>query len=82
MFWPNSTATMPTVSAVVPVITPADRSKCPPIMSSATATAMIPSVEAGSSQLATPARGAEDRRLDGEEREDDDGADQRPELRA
>ena len=45
---------MPTVRAVVPVITPADRSKCPPIMSSATATAMIPNVEATSSQLAIP----------------------------
>ena len=54
MFWWNSTATMPTVSAVVPVSTPADRSKWPPIISSATATAMMPSVEAGSSQLATP----------------------------
>src|SRR3954470_7976046 len=45
---------MPTVSAVVPVITPADKSKCPPIISSATATAMIPRVEATSSQLAIP----------------------------
>ena len=60
--------------------TPADRSKWPPIISSATATAMMPSVDAGSSQLATPARRAEDRRLDREEREDDDRADQRPEL--
>ena len=53
-FWRNSTATMPTVSAVVPVMTPADRSKWPPIISSATATAMMPSVDAGSSQLAMP----------------------------
>ena len=73
---------MPTVSAVVPVMTPADRSKWPPIISSATATAMMPSVDAGSSQLAMPARRAEDRRLDGEEREDDDGADQRARARA
>ena len=41
-----------------------------------------PSVDAGSSQLAMPRGGPEDRRLDGEEREDDDGADQRAELRA
>src|SRR4051812_23986797 len=54
MSTPPWTATIPTVSAVVPVITPADRSKCPPIISSATATAMIPSVEATSSQLAIP----------------------------
>src|SRR3954447_16342981 len=54
MFSPNSVETTPTVSAVVPVITPAERSKWPPIISIATATAMMPSVEAGSSQFATP----------------------------
>ena len=43
------------VSPAVPVITPADRSNSPPIISRATATAMMPMVEAGSSQLATPA---------------------------
>src|SRR6266536_4902692 len=45
---------MPTVMPAVPSCTPADRSKCPPIISSATATAMMPSVEAGSSQFAMP----------------------------
>ena len=44
----------PISSPVVPVITPAERSNSPPIISSATATAMIPSVEATSVQFAMP----------------------------
>ena len=43
----------------MPVITPADRSNSPPIISSATATAMIPSVDATSVQLAIAAERAE-----------------------
>ena len=38
----------------MPVITPAERSNSPPIISSATATAMIPIVEATSVQFAIP----------------------------
>ena len=38
----------------MPVITPAERSNSPPIISSATATAMMPSVEATSVQRAMP----------------------------
>src|SRR5262245_1221927 len=56
MFQPYSVARIMTTSPVVAVITPAERSNSPPIMSSAMATAMMPSVEAGSSQIATPSR--------------------------
>ena len=54
-------------SPVVPVITPADRSNSPPIISSATATAMMPSVDATSVQRAAPPSVPNGRR-DGEER--------------
>src|SRR5829696_582086 len=54
MFMPTSVAITPMNRPDVPVITPADRSNSPPIMSRATATATMPRVEAGSSQFATP----------------------------
>ncbi len=53
-FQPYLVARVTITRPVVPVSTPADRSNSPPIMSRAMATAMMPSVEAGSSQLATP----------------------------
>ena len=54
MLKPHSVVSRPSSRPVVPVITPADRSNSPPIISSATTTAMMPSVEATSVQLATP----------------------------
>ena len=45
---------MPISRPVEPVITPDDRSNSPPIISSATATAMMPSVDATSVQRAMP----------------------------
>ena len=51
---PHSVVSRPITRPVVPVITPADRSNSPPIISSATATAMIPYVEATSVQFAIP----------------------------
>ena len=42
MFMPTSTAKMPVNMPVVPVITPDDRSNSPPIISSATASAVRP----------------------------------------
>src|SRR6266545_2514184 len=51
---PYTVESMARVSPLVPVSTPADRSNSPPIISMAIATAMMPSVEAGSSQLAMP----------------------------
>ena len=51
---PHSVVSSPISSPVVPVITPAERSNSPPIISSATATAMIPIVEATSVQFAIP----------------------------
>src|ERR687895_674634 len=54
MFMPTSVAIIPMKSPAEPVITPAERWNSPPIMSSATATAGMPSVEATSVQLAAP----------------------------
>ena len=54
MFIPTSVVRMPISRPVLPVITPADRSNSPPIISSATATAMMPSVDATSVQRAMP----------------------------
>ena len=54
MLKPHSVVSRPSSRPVVPVIAPADRSNSPPIISSATTTAMMPSVEATSVQLATP----------------------------
>ena len=51
---PHSVVSSPRRRPVVPVITPADRSNSPPIIRSATATDMIPIVEATSVQLAIP----------------------------
>ena len=45
---------MPTMSPVEPTMVPADRSNSPPIMSRATAIAMIPNSAEESSQVATP----------------------------
>src|SRR2546430_2671247 len=53
-FQPALTASSAVTSPVDAVITPADRSNSPPIMSSATGTAISPRVEASSNQLATP----------------------------
>ena len=54
MLKPHSVVSRPSSRPDVPVITPADRSNSPPIISSATTTAMMPSVDATSVQLATP----------------------------
>ena len=54
MFRPRLVTSIAVVNAVVPVTTPADRSNSPPIINSATATAMMPRVAAGSSQFAIP----------------------------
>src|SRR6476660_912063 len=54
----SSVARMPIIRPAEPVITPADRSNSPPIISSATATAGMPIVEATSVQLAMPSRWA------------------------
>src|SRR5262245_30122652 len=50
----SSVARMPIIRPAEPVITPADRSNSPPIMSSATTTAGIPIVDATSVQFAMP----------------------------
>jgi hypothetical protein len=54
MFMSSSVASSPITRPALPVMTPADRSNSPPIMSSATATAGIPRVDATSVQLAAP----------------------------
>src|SRR4051812_5740460 len=54
MFMPTLTARMPSIRPAEPVITPADRSNSPPIMSSATATAGMPIVDAMSVQFEMP----------------------------
>src|SRR5215207_8027941 len=54
MFMSSSVARMPMNRPAVPVMTPAERSNSPPIMSSATATAGMPSVAATSVQFAAP----------------------------
>ena len=54
MFIPTSVARMPISRPAEPVITPDDRSNSPPIISSATATAMMPRVDATSVQRAMP----------------------------
>ncbi len=53
-FIPTSVARMPIIRPAEPVMTPADRSNSPPIISSATATAGIPIVEAIEVQFAMP----------------------------
>ena len=45
---------MPVASPAVPVCTPAERSKWPPIISNATGNAIRPTVDAPSSQFAAP----------------------------
>src|SRR5215217_6463221 len=59
---PTSVARTPIMRPAEPVITPADRSNSPPIISSATTTAGMPIVEATSVQLAMPSslRNSED----------------------
>ena len=54
-FMPYWVVKAPTSSPVVPVIAPAERSNSPPIMSMATATAMMPNNDAEYSQVAVPA---------------------------
>ena len=54
MFIPTSVARMPIIRPAEPVITPADRSNSPPIISSATTTAGMPIVDATSVQFAMP----------------------------
>src|SRR5215217_4887988 len=54
MFMSSSVASRPMNRPAVPVMTPAERSNSPPIMSSATATAGMPSVDATSVQFAAP----------------------------
>src|SRR3954454_12598654 len=54
MFMPTSVARMPSIRPAEPVITPADRSNSPPIISSATTTAGMPIVDATSVQFAMP----------------------------
>src|SRR4051812_25652458 len=56
MLRPYSVVRMPTTSPVKPVMAPADRSNSPPIISIATATAMIPIVDADRSHVAAPGR--------------------------
>src|SRR5215813_12936496 len=54
MFMSTCVARIPIIRPAEPVITPADRSNSPPIMSSATRTAGMPIVDATSVQLAMP----------------------------
>ena len=54
MFMPTSVARIPIIRPAEPVITPADRSNSPPIISRATTTAGMPIVEATSVQFAMP----------------------------
>src|SRR5918997_719307 len=54
MFMPTSVAMIPMKRPEDPVMTPAERSNSPPIISRATATAGMPSVDATSVQLAAP----------------------------
>src|SRR5690242_11813324 len=54
MFIPTSVARMPSIRPAEPVMTPADRSNSPPIISSATATDGMPMVDATSVQLEMP----------------------------
>src|SRR4051794_10896809 len=54
MFQPHSVASRPIIRPAEPVITPADRSNSPPIISRATITAGMPIVEATSVQFAMP----------------------------
>ena len=73
---------MPIIRPAEPVITPADRSNSPPIISSATTTAGMPIVEATSVQLAMPSSLQEQRVLRPEEDRDDDRGQQRADLGA
>ena len=54
MFQPHSTVSRPSRMPADAVMTPADRSNSPPIISSATATEGIPIVDATSSHRAAP----------------------------
>jgi hypothetical protein len=54
MLRPYSVVRTPTTSPVNPVMAPAERSNSPPIISSATATAMMPIVDAPRSQVLDP----------------------------
>src|SRR3954469_9634390 len=54
MFQPHSVASRPLIRPADPVMTPAERSNSPPIISSATATAGMPIVDATSVQLEMP----------------------------
>ena len=73
---------MPIIRPAEPVITPADRSNSPPIISSATTTAGMPIVEATSVQFAMPSSLQEQRVLRPEEDRHDDRGQQRADLRA
>ena len=82
MFMSSSVASRPITSPALPVITPADRSNSPPIMSSATATAGMPSVEATSVQLAAPSSVPNSSVVKREEEEDDECGERRTRARA
>ena len=74
-FMSYSVIKMPVVRPVVPIIAPADRSNSPPIISIATATAMMPNDEAVKIQVLAPARLGEGLGRQREEEEDDERAD-------
>ncbi len=57
---------IPVASPALPTCTPADRSKCPAIISSATGTAISPTVDAPSRKFAAPS--AERNTLDSKEK--------------
>ena len=73
---------MPIIRPAEPVITPADRSNSPPIISSATTTAGMPIVEATSVQLAMPSSFRNSEFWVQKKIADDDGGQQRPDLGA
>ena len=82
MFMPTSVARMPIIRPAVPVITPAERSNSPPIISSATTTAGMPIVDATSVQLAMPSSCRNSAFCVQKKIADDDGGQQRADLRA
>ncbi len=73
---------MPVIRPVVPIIAPADRSNSPPIMSRATATAMMANEDDVKIQVLAPAGLANASVRDGEVDEDDEGRDGGPDLGA
>ena len=73
---------MPVIRPVVPVIAPADRSNSPPIISSATTTAMIANDEDSKIHVLAPAGQRERRGGEREVAEDEDRGDERADLGA